>query len=156
MQLKTKISLIIGSAFALGGCIKDNDFNVIPELEFVSFEVYKDNALNTDSAKFIFSFKDGDGDIGSSDSSNFNCFLVYEEKNGDSITLFPEISNREYSLPSLTPNATDKNIEGEVSLILKPAPIYNVLTDSVYRYSCFLIDRAGNISNTVSTNWNSK
>ena len=81
---------------------------------------------------------------------------MYEEKNGDSTTAFPEILPRKYNLPNLTPNARDKNIEGSISLILKPAPIYNIATDSSYRYTCYVIDREGNSSNIISTNWNSK
>ena len=139
MILKVKILLIIGSATVLLGCIKDDNFDVVPILNFEEYTVYSDNENNVDSALFKFLFKDGDGDLGSDDSTEFNCFLLYEEKNGDSITTFPEIMPREYSLPNLTPNAQDKNIEGSISLILKPAPIYNFSSDSAYRYSCYVL-----------------
>ena len=156
MCLKAKILLIIGSATVLLGCIKDDNFDIVPILNFEEYTVYSDNENNVDSALFKFLFTDGDGDLGSVDSTEFNCFLMYEEKNGDSTTTFPEIMPREYSLPNLTPNAQDKNIEGSISLILKPAPIFNIDTDSAYRYRCYVIDRAGNSSNIISTNWNSK
>ena len=156
MCLKAKILLIIGSATVLLGCIKDDNFDIVPILNFEEYTVYSDNDNNVDSALFKFLFTDGDGDLGSVDSTEFNCFLMYEEKNGDSTTTFPEIMPREYSLPNLTPNAQDKNIEGSISLILKPAPIFNIATDSAYRYRCYVIDRAGNSSNIISTNWNSK
>ncbi len=156
MRLMAKILLIIGSSIGLLGCIKDDNFNVIPELNFEDYTVYRDTDNSVDSAIFKFLFTDGDGDLGSLDSTDFNCFLIYEEKNGDSIVTFPEILPREYSLPNLTPNAQDKNIEGSISLIIKPAPIFNIYTDSTYRYKCYVIDRAGNFSNTILTNWNSK
>ena len=156
MILKAKILLIIGSATVLLGCIKDDNFDVVPILNFEEYTVYSDNENNVDSALFKFLFTDGDGDLGSLDSTEFNCFLLYEEKNGDSITSFPEIMPREYSLPNLTPNAQDKNIEGSISLILKPAPIYNISSDSAYRYTCYVIDRAGNKSNTISSGWTNK
>ena len=156
MILKVKILLIIGSATFLLGCIKDDNFDVVPILNFEDYQVYSDNENNVDSALFKFLFTDGDGDLGSLDSTEFNCFLLYEEKNGDSITTFPEIMPREYSLPNLTPNAKDKNIEGSISLIIKPSPILNVFTDSSYRYTCYVIDGEGNYSNSISTDWNFK
>ena len=156
MCLKTKILLIIGSAIALLGCIKDDDFDVVPAIDFEEYTVFLNTDNIVDSAIFKFTFKDGDGNLGSLDSTDFNCFLMYEEKNGDSTIAFPEISPRKYNLPNLTPNARDKNIEGSISLILKPAPIYNIATDSSYRYTCYVIDREGNSSNIISTNWNSK
>tara|TARA_B100001778_G_scaffold334625_1_gene346820 strand:- start:2414 stop:2884 length:471 start_codon:yes stop_codon:yes gene_type:complete len=156
MCLKAKILLIIGSTIGLVGCIKDDNFDIVPVLDFEEYTVYRNIENIVDSAVFKFLFTDGDGDLGSLDSTEFNCFLIYEEKNGDSIGTFPEISPREYSLPNLTPNAQDKNIEGSISLILKPAPIYNISSDSAYRYTCYVIDRAGNKSNTITSGWTNK
>ncbi len=153
MRLSTKISIFIGCSLFLGGCIKDDNFDIVPKLEFESFELYYNSLSEIDSATYSFSFKDGDGDIGAIDSVDFNCFLEYQEKNGDSITLFPSLIDRKYSLPNLTPNAQDKNIEGVISLILKPAPINNIFTDSAYRHSCYIVDRAGNESNKITSNW---
>ena len=153
MKLSTKLSIFVGSGLLLSGCIKDDNFDTVPTIEFESFELHYNNLSEIDSATYSFSFKDGDGDIGSVDSVDFNCFLQYQEKNGDTITLFPSVEDRKYSLPNLTPNAQDKNIEGVISLILKPAPINNVFTDSSYRYSCHLIDRAGNESNHITSDW---
>lgn len=149
----SKIPTFILAMLALSSCIKDENFDVVPVIEFQSFVSFQNEFNATDSAIFIFSFQDGDGDIGSSDSTNFNCFLTYQEKNGAEITNFPNIEPRTYRLPSLTPNAKDKNIEGEISLTLKPAPIFNIATDSAYRYSCYITDRAGNESNTITSPW---
>ncbi len=156
MKIKTKISLIIGSAFVLGGCIKDDQFSVVPVIKFEEYQTFLSPDLQVDSAKYVFSFQDGDGDIGRDDLSEVDCFLIYQEKNGEEVTNFPDVPNREYNLPKLTPNARDKSIEGEITLILKPAPIFNVLTDSSYRYACYIIDRAGNESDTIYSSWTSK
>ena len=156
MKVKTKISLIIGCSALLAGCIKDDNFDIVPKLEFEDFEIHYNLSSEIDSATYSFSFQDGDGDIGAVDSTSFNCFLKYEEKNGDTVTVFPEVEDRKYSLPNLTPSAKDKNIEGVISLVLKPAPIFNVLTDSMYRYSCYIKDRSGNISNIVYSDWTKK
>lgn len=156
MYLNIKILLVIGSAIGFYSCVKNDNFEDIPVLNFEEYVVFKNNQNTVDSASFKFSFKDGDGDLGSLDSDDFNCFLIYEEKYGDSSVNFSDIANREYRLPKLTPNSRDKNIEGSVILILKPAPIFNVFSDSAYRYTCYLIDRAGNPSNNISTDWNEK
>lgn len=156
MKVITKISLIIISLPIFVSCLKDNDFAEVPAIDFVEFVSFTNESDEVDSAKFVFNFQDGDGDLGSDNPLEINCYLIYEEKNGSSITTFPEIDDREYNLPNLTPNANDKNIEGEISLILKPAPIFNILTDSSYRYKCYVIDRAGNSSNVIYTDWINK
>lgn len=156
MKFGLKISLLIGSIITLNSCIKDDNFDEVPKIEFLEFIVFSTDGSSVDSAIYKFSFQDGDGDLGSLDSTDFNCFLTYQEQNTDTVIEFPAIAVREYSLPNLTPNAKDLNIEGQISLIIKPAPIYNIFTDSAYRYSCFIRDRAGNESNIVYAPWSSK
>tara|TARA_B110000259_G_scaffold162790_1_gene187758 strand:+ start:3652 stop:4119 length:468 start_codon:yes stop_codon:yes gene_type:complete len=155
MGNNVKILLFLGITGVFQSCIKDESFDDTPIIKFETFELYSKTGISIDSAKYTFSFTDGDGDLGEDDSTVFNCFLQYEEKDGDGFTMTPTLL-REYQLPSLTPNANDKNIEGEISLILKPAPIFSVLTDSAYRYSCYVIDRAGNKSNVISNPWTKK
>jgi hypothetical protein len=151
MRFGTKISLIPLTALLVVGCIKDDEFSKIPSLEFKSFTTFSGNGTDIDSASFTFLFTDGDGDLGDDDTSVVNCFLDYYEKDGDTMKHFPQFQ-RTYRLPNLTPNAKDQSISGEVSIILKPAPIFNQLTDSLYEWSCKVNDRAGNLSNQVATN----
>lgn len=150
MRLLAKILLIPVLPTIVVGCLKDDEFSVVPDLSFKSFKTYSANGIDIDSAKFTFSFTDGDGDIGSSDTTVVNCFMNYYEEDGDTLKFFPAFV-REYRLPSLTPNAKDQSIEGEVSLTIKPAPIFNPATDSAYQWRCYLVDRAGNESNEVLT-----
>lgn len=156
MYNKTKILLKIVSAIVFLGCTKSDDFDVVPVLELEEYTIFNSFENEADSALFKFFFKDGDGDLGSRDSNEINCFLMYEEKNGDSSVSFSGIPPREYSLPNVTPDALNRNIEGSIVLILKPAPIFNFFTDSAYRYTCYLVDRAGNSSNVISSSWNLK
>ena len=150
MRLSTKISLIPLTTIFLAGCIKDVEFPVEPLLEFKDFQIFSGNGTDIDSASFTFSFRDGDGDLGDDDTVVVNCFLDYYEKDGDTLKYFPQFQ-RTYRIPSLTPNSKDQNISGEISIMLKPAPIYNTLTDSLYEWKCSVEDRAGNQSNQVST-----
>lgn len=149
-----KLNLVI-AVLTLISCVEDGEFENTPNLTFKGYEVFETNSV-IDSAVYTFKFEDGDGDIGSEDSTEFNCFLIYEELHNDSVITFEDIENRTYSLPNLTPKAKDKSIEGEISLKIKPAPIYNIQTDSLYRYSCYIIDRSGKISNTIFCPWQQK
>ena len=72
--------LVIGSGLLLSGCIKDDNFDTVPTIEFEAFELHYNNLSEIDSATYSFSFKDGDGDIGSVDSVDFNCFLTIREE----------------------------------------------------------------------------
>ena len=72
MLNKTKISLIIGTALLLIGCIKDDNFDVVPLIEFQGFEVFKSSENAIDSAKFEFTFQDGDGDLGNQEGDTEN------------------------------------------------------------------------------------
>lgn len=150
MRLLAKILLIPVLPTIVVGCLKDDEYSVVPDLTFKSFKTFSANVVDIDSATFTFSFTDGDGDIGSSDTTVLNCFMDYYEADGDTMKYFPSFQ-RQYRLPNLTPNAKNKSIEGEISLTIKPAPIFNPATDSAYQWKCFIIDRAGNESNVVSS-----
>jgi len=156
MHFTTKILLIIGSAIVLLCCNKEDSFDNIPVLEFEEFTIFKNIENVADSALFKFIFEDGDGNLGSLDSDELNCFLMYEEKNGNSSVNFPEIPRREFNLSNFTADTRKKKIEGSILLVIKPAPIYNVFTDSAFRYSCYVVDRDGNYSNIIFSNWNLK
>lgn len=156
MHSVTKILLIIGSTIVLIGCNKEDNSDITPILEFEEFTIFQNTENLADSALFKFIFKDGDGNLGSLDSNEFNCFLTYEEKNGNSSVSFPEIPRREFSLLNLTPDGRKKKIEGSILLILKPAPVFNISTDSAYRYTCYVVDRDGNCSNIILSNWSLK
>lgn len=150
MNIIVKISLIVGLPLVFNGCLKDDNFPVIPEIELISYQTFGNDLSNPDSAWLKFSFKDGDGDLGTNDENAKNCFLNYFEKQGSTVKDYPEFE-RSYRLPSLTPNAQNKSIEGEITISIKPPPIYNPLTDSAYGWKCYVIDRAGNESNEIIT-----
>lgn len=150
MRLLTKISLFTLTGAITTSCLKNDEYSEIPELSFISYKTFSANGVDVDSAVYVFGFTDGDGDLGSDDSSDVNCFLHYYEKDADSMRLYPSFQ-REYRLPSLTPNAKNKAIDGEISLTIKPAPTFNPLNDSVYQWGCTVMDRSGNESNEVKS-----
>lgn len=150
MRFPTKISLITLTVVITTSCLKNDEYSSVPELTFISYNTFSSDGVDVDSAVYTFSFTDGDGDLGSDDSAVVNCFLHYYEKDADTMKLYPSFI-REYRLPSLTPNAKNKAIDGEISLTLKPAPIFNPFNDSTYQWGCTVMDRAGNESNEIRT-----
>lgn len=151
MKLIVKIPTII--LLFVFACTKPDDISDVPEIEFKQIQFFGD-FNSPDSAWIHFDFKDGDGNLGEDDTT-INCVLNYYEKDGQSVKLFPEFK-RSYSLPDLTPNASDKAIEGVISIAIKPSPVYNIFSDSLYQWTIQVWDRAGNASNISSTPFLSK
>lgn len=156
MKHFTKVGiLLVFSVIGLSSCVKEKDFPIIPVIEFKNYYAY-----GRDSADCTIKFKDGDGDIGSygSDSSmafkmkylykgTDNLFHPYDYDNTDSIfdTLFYS-----YRVPNLTPDGQYKALDGEIMAKLRAAPIYAPM-HHVVKFEITLTDRAGHVSNTVST-----
>ena len=132
----------------------DKNFPDEPQIEFLNFEPKGDSAVLT------IGFQDGNGDIGIEDddtSVDFNMFIDYYEKDdqdgwiqqvdglGDPITF-------RYRLPILEPNGTDKSLEGEIDILMEPTYFHPISPDNdTLRYDIYLIDRAGNQSNVVTS-----
>lgn len=108
-----------------------------------------------DSAYLSFSFTDGDGDLGTSDSNSMSLFLNYYEDQGSGFVYLSQFDRSVY-LPRLTPDGNNKGIEGTITQIIKPAPIFNINTTYPYKWKVFVVDRAGNKSNVIETSSQSK
>lgn len=84
--------LLLFFAVIFASCQKDETFSKIPEVTFERYDIYSDAAGIDTTVDFIFSLKDGDGDIGFKDgefnsacgADNSNLYLAYEEKSGTS------------------------------------------------------------------------
>ena len=158
------IFLLLG---ILSSCIKKQDFSTVPKIEFKDFVKY-----GTDSAVFICTFQDGDGDIGltqSDTSGNFvktgpyfyNMVLTYYYKktNGTFSTYVigsgPQtgtIFQYQYRIPNITPDGQNKAIKGEIKVTMKPGPYYvDTHLLKIFRYEAYIYDRALNKSNVIVT-----
>ena len=158
--MKKAILGLIGMLL-LASCFKKNKFPSTPKISFGSFEILGD------SARLVFSFEDGEGDIGLEsdqiatpyDLNSFyyyNLYLVYYEKkdvggwqpgtdlNGDSIVF----ANR------LRPiyNGKEKSVSGTIEYTIEPI-FYNLVSNDsdTIKYRILLIDRALNKSNWIET-----
>ena len=138
----TLICLLVAS------CAKNN-VSKIPQISFVSltppvFKVSKDTPI------LIFHFADGDADLGNDPSSAQKDIYIMDSR-------FPPLYVG-YSFPQIDQSILDpkKGIEGDCTFEFLPSligirdtilhPLYDTMS-----FSCFIVDKAGNHSDTITT-----
>ncbi len=148
---------ILFIAVLMISCKKEKSFSPKPVIEFKDFTSY-----GSDSANIMISFRDGDGDIGifeddTTSKDDLSLKYLYKDSTGNFIPYdatfgTPQFDTLFYSyrVPSITPNGQYQALEGDILIKLRAAPLYNP-THSFVKFEITLTDRAGNISNTVST-----
>lgn len=166
------------AGLALAGCKSDEKFSRIPEITFDKFVLYKDAAGRDTSIDFVFSLKDGDGDIGyredevdnSCGADNFNLYIAYEEKRGaaffpkkiwtevtditancDTTVYFDSVQVRFLQrMQYIEPAGNSKGIEATVTYRMDFVSALLILSPSG-RFDFYIRDRANNKSNRLYT-----
>ena len=166
------LSILLLAIVIINACKKDNSFSNVPSIEFKEIQQYK-FAGKDSFFDFIFTFKDGDGDIGYSQGEFLDCgqtlpnlFLAYEERKG--AVFAPKLfwqgdtvrnANCEAigvnydSIPLvfkqrmafIQPTGSDKSIEGEVNYRVVKSQFFVMSLQG--RFKFYILDRAGNKSN---------
>ncbi|HVA97882.1 MAG TPA: hypothetical protein VNG53_03225 [Bacteroidia bacterium] len=162
-------AVLIASGLFFSGCIKAPNYPDTPSIAFQSFTKY-----GTDSAAVVFTFKDGDGDIGlqssdttppfNFDSGNniyyYDCFLEYLYKTSDGSykpfydasapnPLFNDTIYFTYRVPNITPAGKVKVLSGQIQVMLH-APYYFPGHTSI-EFNIYIYDRALHKSNVITT-----
>ena len=112
---------------SLIACQTENEFPPEPEISFLNFQTF-----GSDSAHFTFSFTDGDGDLGLSDSDTsgdfeHNVYFNYIEIVNGSLDTFDFGDNAfNFRIPELHDGPDDKAVSGEITITLTPP--YNVIS----------------------------
>ena len=174
MRLPPKLHLFL-LILLIGGycsCKKVEKYPPTPSIEYMSFtRIYNPDLDIYDRGVLEFYFEDGDGDIGlnpgdtfppfnASSKYHYNLIITYfEMQNGvlvETPILWFNPETEQYDtltlsarIPNLTPDGINKAISGEIQDTLF---IYNF--NSVYdtiQFDAYIIDRALNESNTIST-----
>jgi len=157
--MKSYIKIIIPvflSSLFINSCESIEEGNDVPEIKFKSFELYELDTLSSriKAGELIFSFIDGNANFGvdeeSTSKDTLNFFLIPFQKLIDGSyervddTLKYRIRNDE----KLTRTGQNKTIKGEIKLQLFyfVTPSYDTL-----QYEFYIVDRAGNHSNTEKT-----
>ncbi|MEN8224249.1 MAG: hypothetical protein ABFS05_02715 [Bacteroidota bacterium] len=174
MRRHSKIVLFVLIAVVLwfGSCKKVEKFSEIPRIEFINFEkIYNPDLEIYDRGVLSFSFEDGDGDIGLNSSDTFPPYDASSDYHYNLIISFFELQNGELAkvpilwynpdteefdtlslsarIPDLTPQGTNKAINGEIHDTLF---MYNFNSDfDTIKFEAYILDRALHESNTIST-----
>lgn len=141
------------------GCEKQNCENVIPSIQFVSFEKNGDS-----TATLTITFKDCDRDVGLSESDTlapynldgeyyYNLWLEYYElQNGVWVLRNDFFPPFKYRIPRLSGDEP-ANREMTGTIIVDLEPIYYLLLSpyDTLKFEVTLVDRALNESNKVET-----
>jgi hypothetical protein len=136
--------------FLVPGCTKEDTYPVTPEITFGSLEKLA-NLSGKDSLVLTFGFTDGDGDIGTPkhDTLNRDVFLtMYELRNGTYVKYDDPFGVFNYRIPFMVPRGNNESLKGDIVIAVD----YNIFqsNDTIY-YDLYMKDRAGHVSNTIST-----
>ncbi len=144
-------------------CRKIESYPVIPSIKFKSFTL-RDTVddLNNPVIRggLVFSFVDGDGDIGLpqpdstlTDTTNYNLFFtLYEKLDGE----FAKVDEDDlatplnYRIPFIEIEGQNKTLKGEIQVDFDYNIIFLLKYDTI-KYEFYLVDRALNQSNVETT-----
>ena len=161
--LKTIVKGIVSLSVLLiiVACEKVPNYSKVPEISYNSYSIKRnvfnpDNAVFGDSLTLNINYKDGDGDLGLANDelgpSNPKNYIIdlQIKKNGTftTILLDPRLDGQ---FPKLSTDNIVGPIEGVLSnrlFIPRSSPFSP--NDSI-RYDIKIVDRAGNVSNTITT-----
>jgi hypothetical protein len=161
MKSRSKIILIclLLGASVLYSCIKKDEFPVIPAIQWEGYSVMR-NTAGYDSLGFLkISYTDGDGNIGLYDSDTvapykYNFFVkMLQMKNGSlQEIIFPDTNlNFNARIPILTPTGKNKNIKGEIEMMIQIYFASPILTSDTIAFDLYIMDRDLNKSNVIRT-----
>ena len=135
-------SLIILCFFS---CTKKSEYSLTPKISYIEMQPKQLNVIPASGSTYItLSFSDGDGDIG------FGTNNLYLKDSRDSTTIVMEIPEipGEYN-PNL-------GLKGQFVIEYKAAwlslrPDTAHLTKDTLQWEIYMVDKAGNKSNTINT-----
>ena len=142
MERFKKYSLLF-LAILVWGCTKVSDepfYDLTPRIELV--EVANETVVQfTDSISVTILYEDGDGDLGNTDP-DINSIFVKDSRLEKA---------DEYYLGPLSPDGAKISINGTLKLKLSPTFLLGNGTVETMVLSIYIVDRAGNQSNTIET-----
>jgi hypothetical protein len=154
------LTVILVSVLLLVSCIKIQTLPDEPRIEYRSFAVFDTTDIlgnNLKAGRLKFYFEDGDGDMGylspeageETDSINL-FFTLYRMKDG-AMNPAPEndpFKPSGYRIPYMERLGQNKILKGTISVTF----MYLFYSEGdTIRYDFYIRDRAGNLSNTVSS-----
>jgi len=152
-----RIYLALALTALLASCRKIESFPPEPSIAYERFDV-SDSTDLLGNHKLIgslwFSFIDGDGDLGSADtteaSGKYNLFFtMYEKTEGEFIVVGEDKIGEpiRFIIPYMERTGQNKTLKGEINVKFE---YFFDIFDTI-RYDFYIIDRAGNESNLETT-----
>lgn len=147
-------SLIFLIFVSITGCINAPNFSDTPEIEFISFSksTLVQGDINNDSTFMTIEFTDGDGDIGTSATgTELNMFII-DNRNGAEYD--------KIKLPEIPKEGANNGVKGSITVKLfngcclfddKPNCTVVPSETNQITFDVYIIDNAGNQSNTITT-----
>lgn len=136
-----KLLTLFSAIAVLSSCSSDDEgVSPIPAIKFVSVSSNSVIAFS-EPLTFTISYRDGDGDLGENDPDVKNCYITDSRNN----------VSYEFRIPELAPQGTDIIIDGNLNIDLQSVGISDGLDTETATFEIYLTDRAGNISNTVTS-----
>lgn len=137
-----KVFFIAAFVLVVTGCRKEESFPDEPVIETVSFRISGDTL-----AEWVFSFTDGDGNLGSDNDADTNYFQSLYLSSPTIDTAYQLGAER---IPKINTSGITKGIEGEITKFIELDLFSFTPTDTVY-FTAKVIDQAGNSSNEIRT-----
>jgi hypothetical protein len=145
VNMRSVLFLFTSLLLSLMACQPIRFFDETPLIEFVAVEPGQVRE-GLDSLVLVFSFKDGDGDLGLEAGDTTNDITVIDRRNGE--PNFGEIEYP-YRLPFVTPPGQSKQISGEVRLTIQNTFRRPGLVQDTAYYHIQIRDRANRFSNKI-------
>jgi len=161
MKIYTKITffLLISIVAGLTSCIKEEQYPIIPHIEFGGFATAKDITGKDSLGAISISYTDGDGNIGlfpwdTVEPKKYNFYLKFMELvNNELVEVKPVDSTLTFNarIPILTPVGRNKNIKGDITMYLELYFARQILKSDTIAFEIYIRDRDLNNSNVVET-----
>lgn len=161
MKIYTKITffLLISMVTGLTSCIKEEQYPIIPHIEFGGFATAKDITGKDSLGAISISYTDGDGNIGlfawdTVEPKKYNFYLKFMELvNNELVEVKPVDSTLTFNgrIPLLTPVGRNKNIKGDITMYLELYFARQILKSDTIAFEIYIRDRDLNNSNVIET-----
>ena len=121
-------------------CKKAEDITTSPNIDFqeISPSMVQEYI---DDINITISYNDSDGDLGENNSDIYNLFVL-DNRNG---------IEYKFRIPQLSPNISEISITGKFNIKINGTGITNESTTQQVDYTIYVVDRAGNSSNSITT-----
>lgn len=148
MKFKS-FALYITLSFLCVSCFNAPEYPNVPEIQLREIRTSRAVPFSGDSVIVVFTFTDGDGDLGKLNALDTTPNLFIIDKR------FGIIDSLSYSIPNIPQNGSVKDVSGNIDVNLLSKiycnPLFPEKTKDTLEFSFQVRDRAGNFSNIIST-----